>query len=280
MNICFHKMHGLGNDFVLLDIDQPYIELSEAGVRRLANRHTGIGFDQILRLSVAANDALRVDIVNADGSPAQQCGNGMRAIACWLQRQGRLAGECLLQTDGGTVTVGAVDGQNKFYVDLPAPEILATIPAVKTTAGSRLQNLHQVSVGNPHLVIWCDDPERQRQLDGRELAEFSSSNLTEYRIDPFAEGCNAGFGSYSGEHIQLYVWERGAGPTMACGSGACAAAWVLMQQQELSRVTVDQPGGRLVLECLTATGLRMTGEASYVYQGSIGWPDSALETSV
>ncbi len=273
-------MHGLGNDFVLLDIDQPQIELTAAAVQQLADRRTGIGFDQLLRLSPAAGGDLQVDIVNADGSHAEQCGNGMRAIAYLLHRQQRLDHPCVVHAAGGAVGLGSVAGENKYFADLPVPKLLKPIELITTATDNQLHDVYRVSVGNPHLVVLCENPKHLHQLDGRELAELQSNGTRQYRTGAFAKGCNAGFARRTGQNIELYVWERGAGPTKACGSGACAVAWVVMQQQGLKCVTVDQPGGQLMLEWLTDTTLRMTGAASYVYHGSIDWPEHALENSV
>jgi len=270
--LLFHKMHGLGNDFVVLDSDQPLVELHPHIIQQLADRRTGIGFDQLLRLSDDEQQSFKVDIVNADGSQAEQCGNGMRAIAHLLRQQGRLAKPVRLTTTGAVVMVGAAADSDDLYVDLDAPQILPNITEVNTIAGNNWTHLTPVLVGNPHLVVLCDDPERYRQQDGAELASLQSPNMLEYAAGPLAEGCNAGFAKVTGDHIELCVWERGSGPTRACGSGACAAAWVVMQQQGLRHVIVEQPGGRLVLEWMTETSIRMTGPASYVYQGEIAWP--------
>lgn len=277
MKLQFHKLHGLGNDFMLLDEQQPAVDLAPAAVRQLADRHTGIGFDQLLRLSRASGGLLSVDIVNADGSPAEQCGNGMRAIALWLDQHGGLDTPQTLQTPGGQLMLGKTgskdeDGQPSFYADLPLPSAHPALPALTAESGWIYYGIVPVLLGNPHWVIACDDPPRQRERDGRELAELRSEAARRYRTGAFDSGCNAGFMKVSDGQVELCVWERGAGPTRACGSGACAAAWVVMQQQGLRQVTVTQPGGRLVLEWTADDNMRMAGPARYVYQGTIDWP--------
>lgn len=278
-------MHGLGNDFMVLDADQPQIELQPDIVQQLSGRRSGIGFDQLLRLrseqSRGQSGQLTIDIVNADGSPAEQCGNGMRAIALLLQRQGKLETPISVHTAGGEITLQASDefviqNDQHFSIDLPAPVIQPKLNAVTSSSGHLFNDVFPVLVGNPHWVIFCDNPSQQRQHYGQEMAELNSVHIRQYRDGLFAQGCNAGFAKVDGDQLELCVWERGAGPTRACGSGACAAAWVVMQQQSgeraNNRVCVTQPGGQLVLECLSESSLRMTGPASYVYQGSIEWP--------
>ncbi len=267
-------MHALGNDFMLLDSAQPALDLVAESVRQLADRRTGIGFDQLLRLR-ESEQGLAVDIVNADGSPAEQCGNGMRAVALLLQRQRQLGPARTISTPGGLLKLGPT-ADKQFFVDLPVPVMQPEIHAITTAAGNHVTTAYPVMVGNPHLIVLVDDPAKRRSQDGQELAELRSAATAVYRTGDLAQGCNAGFARYTGDHIELCVWERGAGPTPACGSGACAAAWVIMQQQDRQgrqRISVAQPGGRLMLEWDTGTTLRMIGPASYSYHGTVSWPD-------
>lgn len=286
-------MHGLGNDFMVLDTRQPQLELQADIVQQLSDRRTGIGFDQLLRLREDASGQIQIDIVNADGSPAEQCGNGMRAIALLLHRQGRLNSPVSAYTEGGVVTLQLADvsdlsADQQFSIDLPAPVIQPKINSVSSASGHTFNDVFPVMVGNPHWVIFSDDPSQQRLQYGQELAVLDAAHLRQYRSGAFAQGCNVGFAKVNGDQVELCVWERGAGPTKACGSGACAAAWVVMQQARgqskqgssqwaKKRVCVTQPGGQLVLEWLSDSNLRMTGPAGYVYQGSIDWPATQCE---
>ncbi len=281
-------MHGLGNDFMVLDAQQPPVELQADIIRQLSDRRTGIGFDQLLRLREDASGQIQIDIANADGSSAEQCGNGMRAIALLLHRQGRLQSPLSAYTAGGMVTLQVADGsglsaEQQFSIDLPAPVIQPKLNSVSSASGYTFDDVFPVLVGNPHWVIFSDDPSQQRLQYGQELAELNAPQLQPYRSGPFNQGCNVGFAKVKDDQVELCVWERGAGPTRACGSGACAAAWVVMQQareqsgEELDqrankRVCVVQPGGQLVLEWLSESHLRMTGSAGYVYRGDIDWP--------
>lgn len=272
MTLLFHKMHGLGNDFMVLDSTQANIQLTPDRVRQLADRRTGVGFDQMLRLRDRSDGDLDVEIINADGSPAEQCGNGMRAIAQLLHRQDQNRLPCLLHTAGGILRLSLGDHANTFSVDFPAPNILPMLHALKLEGNECIECAQPVLVGNPHLVIDCDDPQSYREQYGQSLSSLKLPGLEQYREGLFANGCNAGFARIDGTHIDLCVWERGAGPTQACGSGACAAAWVVMHKQGLRQVSVDQPGGRLMLEWVSEMQIRMTGEAVYIYQGKIDWP--------
>lgn len=260
----FHKLQALGNDFVLIDARDRECELATAQIRALANRRTGIGFDQMLVLQPGGDRTLAyIDIFNADGSRAEQCGNGMRAIAAWLDRSGELSSQTRVDTPAGPVMLGrSPDGG--FIADLPGPEPLdadaldlpaPTLPAI---AG----HWQLVSLGNPHLIIdWpeCPTPEA--------LAEVVAA----LEPGPWNGRVNIGLMHIEPESVTLRVHERGAGPTLACGSAACAAAWVTRRvHPEPSPVVVRQPGGTLVVDLASRVGRAVTsGQASVVFEGTI-----------
>jgi len=264
--VAFAKLEGLANDFVLIEVAGESDLPDHDTIRKWANRRTGIGFDQLLILLPGGDDAsYRVRIFNADGSEAEQCGNGMRAIAAWLDHHQRLTPDLRLNTAAGPVTLNAA-GDGRYQADLPGPTTLSaaeldlpdpTVPVAG--AGWRL-----VSLGNPHLVIdWPHAPTDQDLLDAAAALDATPAwrnrvNLgLVHRRDP--------------GHLDLRVFERGAGPTPACGSGACAAAAALIALAPESTgepMEVRQPGGSLVIDLNAIPGrVRTTGPARVVYQG-------------
>lgn len=261
----FFKLEAMGNDFVLIDARTRDLQLDPAEIRSLANRRTGIGFDQILILRPGSEGTLaRVDIFNSDGSPAEQCGNGMRAIAAWLERVGEFSTGASLDTPAGTVGLArASDGG--YIADLPGPELLDPsrlgLPAPALPAGAGAWQL--VSVGNPHLLIaWRENPSPTA------LAEVVAMLAS----GPWNGRTNVGLMHIeSNDAVTLRVHERGAGPTPACGSAACAAALaVRLAHQASAPVAVEQPGGTLVVDLASRAGRAVTsGPATVVFEGRI-----------
>lgn len=269
----FTKMHGIGNDFVVLDARTATLSLDVACVRAMADRHTGIGFDQLLVIERPRDPACIAAylIYNADGSRAQQCGNGARCIAAWLHRDGVLdtGAEAKLESPADVIGVRLLDartvavemGQPEFdpaQVPFNAPTAATTYPL--DVADERI-DIAAVSIGNPHAVLEVDDIASARvdQLGPRITAH-----------PRFPEGANAGFVQVLDDrNIRLRVHERGAGWTLACGSGACAAVAALHQLGRIGeKVRVELPGGSLQI---TWRGLGhplwMTGPATFVYDG-------------
>ncbi|RDS81618.1 diaminopimelate epimerase [Dyella monticola] len=273
MKLRFTKMHGSGNDFAVIDSRAGALALNPATVRAMAHRHTGIGFDQLLSVEPArdGSSAFYYGIWNADGSPSGQCGNGVRCVAAWLLRAGALAiGDTVqIQSPSGPVAVRMVDAQ-RVTVDMGEPVFQpARIPFLAPhaehhyaldVAGHRLQ-IGAVSMGNPHAVVVVDD------LLAPELMQLGPA-LTDH--PQFPEGANAGFvQKLDPQHIRLRVHERGAGWTLACGTGACAAMAVLRQRGEVDeQVQVDLPGGTLHIAWAgPGERLWMTGPATFVFEG-------------
>ncbi len=271
----FSKMHGLGNDFVLLDCRTRPMPLDAAQIRALGDRHTGVGFDQLISIEAGQGDAAyRYGIWNRDGSGAGQCGNGVRCVAAWLHREGRLdIGQSLrLASPSAPVEVQLIDA-TQVRVDMGIPDFTpAHIPFAAPTAQTSYPlaladgviEIGAVSMGNPHAVVMVTDLDDPRWLVlGPQLS-----------VDPhFAAGANAGFVQVlARDHVGLRVHERGAGWTRACGSGACAAMAVLHQRGEVdASVRVDLPGGALHIDWPGAGHrLWMTGPATFVFEGD--WP--------
>jgi diaminopimelate epimerase len=267
----FTKLQALGNDFVLIDARTVPFEPTPDQVRRLADRHLGIGCDQLLILHAATdpNALCRVWIHNSDGSLAEQCGNGMRAVALWLHQAGALTHTARVETAGGLIEIAFVD-PDRITASLDPPDFE---PAAwggqpgqadwPETIGSQTVRGHGVSMGNPHFVLrWPHPPsadevlEAGRQFDRHPRLTKGANIGLAYRVDR--------------QHLQLAVHERGAGPTLACGSGACAAAVVLMSAGEVDNpVSVQQPGGELVIHWLGAgQPVHMTGPARRVFDGT------------
>lgn len=270
-------MHGAGNDFVLVDARGGRRPPATATIRAMGDRHTGIGFDQMLVVvdSGLGGCVAGYRIFNADGSAAEQCGNGARCVAAWLQRDGVIDLNRPARLDSPAGEIGVVMaslddvqvemGEPNFgatAIGLDAPEAAGSTVAL--ALGKAQWPLHPVSMGNPHAVlevVSLDDPKLQ------ELGPALS-------CDPrFANGCNVGFVLLENPHfLQLRVHERGAGWTQACGSGACAAAAAMITSGRCqSPVQVRLPGGQLEIRWDgTGHNLWMRGPASFVFEGR--WP--------
>lgn len=281
VSLRFSKMHGIGNDFVVIDGRTQGFALEPARVRAIGDRHTGVGFDQLLTIEPARDPscAFYYGIWNTDGSPAGQCGNGVRCVAAWLYRAGLLAmGEpARLESPSGPVSVKLLSA-DRVAVDMGEPDFTAdasgfdggdmriAVPTGDTT--DTAVDFGVVSMGNPHAVVAVD------ALDDPWL-EVAGPTLTAH--PRFADGVNTGFvHKLTRDHLQLHVHERGAGWTRACGTGACAAMAVLHERGEVGdSVRVDLPGGRLRIDWPgPGHTLWMTGPATFVFEGE--WLDSDL----
>lgn len=272
----FSKMHGAGNDFVVLDLRGEAPAPSADVCRALADRHFGVGCDQILTVEDAQGTAAaRYRIWNADGSTSQQCGNGARCIAAWLVRDAQvrgtaLASEFLLDSPVGTHSVTQL-GDGRFRIVMGTPRFApASIPLHGFEGAQDEYVLHHndsvftfsaVSMGNPHAVIEVEDIDAARV---ESVAPMLQSH------EAFPESVNVGFAQVeSRNRIRLRVYERGVGETMACGSGACAAAAVLMRRGRVDRdVTVALPGGELQISWPADDApLTMSGPTAFVFEG-------------
>jgi len=269
----FSKMHGLGNDFVIVDCRETPFPLDTAAIRRLGDRHFGVGFDQLLTIEPSrdAGAAFAYGIWNADGSRAGQCGNGVRCVARWLVRAGALSatGSVRLQSPSGPVAIELLD-DGRVRADMGEPRFaLAAIPLAveeehdryRIDVAGREVEVGAVSMGNPHAVV---------EVDNVADAPVEALGPQIEHADAFPEGCNVGFVQIrSRRAINLRVWERGVGETLACGSGACAAVAVLHRRGSVDAdVTVALPCGELEIlwngPCAT---LWMTGPATFVFEG-------------
>lgn len=274
MLLRFTKMHGLGNDFMVIDLVTQHAQLSPKLIRQWGDRHTGIGFDQLLLVEPPSTPDMdfRYRIFNADGSEVEQCGNGARCFARFVQDKRLTAkSEIHVETAGGPITLTVnVDGQ--VTVDMGPPRFdPEQIPfqAASESLTYRLEvdgqplQVSALSMGNPHCVTLVDD------LDGYPVTTLGP--LIE-KHPRFARGVNAGFMQLiNRHHARLRVYERGAGETQACGTGACAAAVAGIRLGHLaSPVRIDLPGGALHIEWAgPGQPVMMTGPATRVYEGQI-----------
>jgi diaminopimelate epimerase len=272
--IAFHKMHGLGNDFVVVDRRRAEIAIGAAAARALANRRTGIGCDQVILIEKPRDPAAQVfmRILNADGSEAEACGNGTRCIARLIAEETGCS-RVWIETLAGTLetellpdTRVAVDmgPAGTGWRDIPLARAMDTL-CVDLTAGNLTKPVC-TSIGNPHATFFVAD------TDAVDLATLGP--VLEH--DPlFPERANIGVATVENrERIRLRVWERGAGVTQACGTGACAALVAAHRRGLTGRhATVALDGGELEILWRENGHVIMTGPATLTFEGTI---DAAL----
>lgn len=274
MRIDFAKMHGLGNDFVVVDATTRPFEPTAEQIRMLSDRSTGIGFDQLLVVEPPSHSGVEFDyrIYNADGSEVEHCGNGARCFAVFVSERGLTSSERVpVHTSGGTIVLQRLsDGQ--VSVDMGTPDFTpSSLPFARELQSARYTldiddrrvEFGAVSVGNPHIVLPVDDVAR--------APVGSLGPLLERHAD-FPNRVNVGFMQlHSRTRVSLRVWERGVGETRACGTGACAAMLVArVNDWVASSIEVDLPGGRLQIQWPGGDSpVVMTGPASFVFDGSV-----------
>ncbi|HVF34017.1 MAG TPA: diaminopimelate epimerase [Candidatus Saccharimonadia bacterium] len=270
--LSFSKMHGAGNDFVVLDRRAAQGELARDEVVRIAERRTGVGCDQLLTLERATREdcVARYRIWNRDGSAALQCGNGVRCLVAWLKRDGVVDDRVVkLEGPAGVVSARiAEDGSVSVEMGVPRFEpadipfdAARDAPVHALDADGRAVEVGVVSIGNPHAVLVVSDTH---------TAPVATLGPAIESHPRFPERANVGFAQVlTREAIRLRVYERGAGETLACGSGACAAVAVLRRRGTLdARVAVTLPGGTLVIEWPgEGQPLWMSGPAAFVFEG-------------
>ncbi len=270
----FTKMHGLGNDFVVFDAINQLVVLTNEQIRHIADRHFGIGCDQVLLVEAPlSGDAdFRYRIFNADGGEVAQCGNGARCFARYVRDKGLCdKNEIRVDTDAGQLLL-RFDGPADVAVDMGIPRHAPEeIPlraakerlAYTLTMDGRTWRFGAVSIGNPHAVLRVNDVETAPVDEIGPVLESHSD---------FPERANIGFMEVvDRHHVRLRAFERGAGETLACGSGACAAAVVGIEQGHLDDpVRVDLPGGALKVSWQgRGRPVVMTGPAVSVFEGTI-----------
>lgn len=273
----FAKMHGAGNDFVVIDLRGGAAAPGADLARALGDRHTGIGFDQLLTVEdpQSPGSVAGYRIWNTDGSAARQCGNGARCVAAWLQRDGAATGPRFrLDSPAGPIDVEVL-ADGRYALGMGRPEFRPErIPFRAAAEASRyelplptgLLHLGAVSMGNPHAVV--------EVASVADAPVATLGPLVQARPE-FPEGVNVGFAQVlAPDRIRLRVYERGAGETLACGSGACAAVAALVRQGRIGRhVQVELPGGTLEITWpADDAAITMAGPTAFVFEGEVRQP--------
>jgi len=274
MELSFSKMHGLGNDFVVIDAINQSVDLTSAQVRHIADRRLGVGCDQLLLVerSGQADSEFRYRIFNANGKEVEQCGNGARCFARFVRDKGLTDADRIpVQTPAGRIEL-IIQDDERITVDMGAPRLepddipfqaLVRAPRYALSVAGETIELGVVSMGNPHAVLEVP------HIDTAPVAKLGPQIESHSR---FPNHVNAGFMEIVDRgRIRLRVFERGAGETLACGSGACAAVVVGRIQGELDEtVNVELRGGDLVVSWAGEDcPVLMTGPATFVFEGKI-----------
>ncbi len=261
--IRFAKMHGLGNDFMLIDAINQSFSREKLSIPKLADRHLGVGFDQLLFIEKSSRADFFCRIFNADGSEAEQCGNGLRCVARFIHEQQLINKNIFtIETKAGVFPVKMAD-YDHISVALGVPQIEKNSVDLTLSSSEKSIRVNAISLGNPHALIAVDNLQTTPVTSlGPEIGAHTF----------FSNGANVGFMQIiNPHHILLRTFERGAGETLACGSNACAAVIAGILNHSLqSPVTVEFSTGKLCIEWDGETKpIQMTGPASFVYCGEI-----------
>lgn len=256
----FHKMHGLGNDFVVVDARNQPFDVTPTLARAIADRRTGVGCDQLIVLEPSDTADLRMRIWNADGTEVESCGNATRCVV-------QLTGVRSIETPGGIVEgeqrgdeVEVNLGEPHFGWD-EIPVAYAMDTSALPMAWDGLEGGTAVNVGNPHIIFFVDD------IDAVQLEETGPSIEND---GVFPERVNVNVATVRDGAIRLRTWERGAGLTLACGTGACATAVAAIKSRRVrSPVRVTMPGGSLTIAWAPGEPVRMLGTATHVFEGDL-----------
>ena len=274
MLLRFTKMHGLGNDFMVLDLISQHAHIQPKHAKQWGDRHTGVGFDQLLIVEPPSNPDVdfRYRIFNCDGTEVEQCGNGARCFARYgLDKRLTVKRQLRVETKGGIIELD-IRSDGQVGVNMGPPRLLpAEIPFVADAQAlsytvevdGQQVALAAVSMGNPHAVL---------RVDSVDSAPVHSLGPKLEHHSRFPNRVNVGFIQVvDRQHAKLRVWERGAGETQACGTGACAAAVAAISQGWMdSPVQIELPGGRLSIEWAgPGQPVMMTGPAMRVYEGQV-----------
>ncbi len=274
MLLRFTKMHGLGNDFMVLDLVSQHAHILPKHAKQWGDRHTGIGFDQLLLVEAPSNPEVdfRYRIFNSDGSEVEQCGNGARCFARFVLDKRLTAKKCIrVETKSGIIVLN-VRNDGQISVDMGPPVLTPVDIPFQAQAQALSYDLQvdgeslsmaAVSMGNPHAVL------RVQDINQAPVHQLGPKIEHHPR---FPARVNVGFlHVVDRQRAQLRVWERGAGETQACGTGACAAAVAAISQGWMdSPLLIDLPGGRLSLEWAgPGQPVIMTGPAVRVYEGQV-----------
>lgn len=270
--LTFSKMQGAGNDFVVIDAIHQTVQLSPAQIQTLAHRQFGIGFDQLLLVESSSIADFKYRIFNADGSEVAQCGNGARCFVRFVAEQGLSTKKTITVETASGIISPTLEENGLVTVNMGAPKFAPRdLPFIADSqadqydlqVGAQLLQIAAVSMGNPHAVLLVEDVE---------TAPVTALGQQIERHPRFPERVNVGFMQIlHAHHIKLRVFERGSGETLACGTGACAAAVAGILSGRLSSpVKVSARGGELSIAWQGSDSpVMMTGPAVTVFTGSI-----------
>jgi diaminopimelate epimerase len=269
MRVPFIKMHGLGNDFVVLDARENALPpITATMAQALADRRTGIGCDQLILLEPSTEADFAMRVFNADGGEVEACGNATRAVALLHGREARIATAAgVLEARPGEGGISVELGPPRFEWDaIPLADAMDTLdmPVGWPIGSDALERPTAVNVGNPHVVFFVPDTE---------AVALDQVGPTIERDPLFPQRVNVNVATVeSRSRIRLRVWERGAGLTRACGTGACATAVAAMRRGLVDHsVAVALPGGELMIEWDGRGGITMTGAAAESFRGDFEW---------
>jgi len=260
----FAKMHGLGNDFVVIDARTDPVAMTAARASAIADRHAGIGCDQLIIIEPSDRADVCMRIFNPDGSESEACGNATRCVPLFL------GADATIETKAGLLDARLIDGGASVNMGRPGlewdaiPLAYAMDTLSMPVSWEDLPPPAAVNMGNPHVVFFVPD------LDAVDHARLGALIET----DPlFPARVNVNFAQVTGANaVRLIVWERGTGLTRACGTGACATAVAAIRRKLCSGpVAVDLPGGRLVIDWTPGGPVTMTGPATHVFDGQTDW---------
>jgi diaminopimelate epimerase len=256
----FDKMHGLGNDFVIIDTRAEPFDITPPLARAIADRRTGVGCDQLIVLEPSVTADLKMRIWNSDGGEVEACGNATRCVV-------QLTGARRIDSDGGLLEgedlgaeIEVSIGEPRFgwsEIPLAYPMDTAALPM----AWDGLEHPMALNVGNPHLVFF---------VDGLESVPIEELGPKVEHDPAFPERINVNVAEITSDGIRLTTWERGAGLTLACGTGACATAVAAIKTRRVaSPVKVTMPGGSLTISWASGQPVRMRGSATHVFSGEL-----------
>ena len=284
----FTKMHGIGNDYIYVDGSKEHLRNPSETAIRLSDRHFGIGSDGLILINPSETADFEMEMYNADGSRGKMCGNGIRCVGKYVYDRGLTSRKTIkVETLAGIRTLEIMTGGDgtaeRIRVDMDAPALapsdipvdLSRIPAgtdrivdYPYVISGREYRITCVSMGNPHCVVFCEE-----DIDGLDLPRIGPHFENDLL---FPERVNTEFVNVISEsEIRMRVWERGSGETLACGTGACAAAAAsILCGKTGHRLTVALKGGDLQIEWNGNNGsVYMTGTASFVFEGDIDVQD-------
>jgi diaminopimelate epimerase len=256
----FHKMHGLGNDFVIVDAREAPFQVTPSLARAIADRRTGVGCDQLIVLEPSTTADLKMRIWNSDGGEVKSCGNATRCVV-------QLTGARTIDSDGGLIEGEMLGAEVEVSIGEPRfgweeiPLAYAMDTAALPLAWDGLEHPMALNVGNPHLVFFVPDA---LEVPLEELGPRIEN-------DPaFPERININVATYVHDRLKLRTFERGSGETLACGTGACASAVAaIVTRRAESPVTVDMTGGSLIVAWEPGQPIRMRGSATHVFSGEL-----------